>query len=85
MISDRVGEKNIFNHIRHAQKRKMDKRNFSVGDTVLVLQNEIVRVFKNSSGHVRSVKLRIRKIRSSGEGNRILERPLPNIVLLVKQ
>ena len=52
MISDRVGEKNIFNHIRHAQKCKMDKRNFSVGDTVLVLQNEIVRVFKNSSGHV---------------------------------
>ena len=70
------------------------KRNFSVGDIVLVLQDEsarnqwpmarVIQVFKDNNGHVRSVKLRIRKTRNS-EGDRILERPVSKIVLLLEQ
>ena len=70
------------------------RRNFSVGDIVLVLQDEsarnqwpmarVIQVFKNNSGYVLSVKLRIRKTRNS-ESDRILERPLSKIVLLFEQ
>ena len=70
------------------------KINFSVGDIVLVLQDEsvwnhlpmarVIQVFKDSNGYGRSVKLRIRKTRNS-EGNRILQRPVSKTVLLVEQ
>ena len=55
------------------------KRNFSVGDIVLVLQDEsthnqwpmarVIQVFKDNNGYVQRVKLRIRKTRNSG-GNK---------------
>ena len=44
----------------------------------------VIQVFKDNNGYARSVKLRIRKIRNS-EGNRILERPVSNIVLRLEQ
>ena len=62
------------------------KRNFSVGDIVLVLQDEsvcsqwpirrVIQVFKDGNGYVRSVRLRVRKTRNSDESDRILERPV---------
>ena len=68
------------------------KTNFSVGDIVLVLQDEsacnqwlmarVIQVFKDNNGYVRSVKLRIGKTRTS-EGDRIFERPVSKIVLLL--
>ena len=71
------------------------KRNFSVGDIVLVFQDEsvcnqwpmtrVIQVFKDSNGYVQSIKLRIGKTRKSDEGNRILERPVSKSVLLVEQ
>ena len=70
------------------------KINFSVGDFVLVLQDEsvcnhwpmarVIQVFKDSNGYVWSVKLRIGKTRNF-EGDRILQRPVSKIVLLVEQ
>ena len=70
------------------------KRNFSVVDIVLVLQDEsvcnqwpmarVIQAFKDSSGYAQSLKLRIGKTRNS-EGYRILERPVSKIVLLVEQ
>ena len=94
MNSGRIGERSIFNNFSHAQNGKV-KKNFSVGDIVLVLQEESVRnqwpmarviqVFKGGNGYVRSIKLRIGKTRISDEGNRILERPVSKIVLLVEQ
>ena len=75
-------------------KWQSGKRNFSVSDIVLVLQDEsvcnhwpmarVIQVFKDSIGYVRSVKLRIGKTRNS-EGDRILERPVSKIVLLIEQ
>ena len=63
------------------------KRNFSVGDIVLVLQDEsvcnhwpitrVIQVFKDSNGYIRSIKFRIGKTRNY-EGNRILERRVKN-------
>ena len=44
----------------------------------------VIQVFKDNNGYVRSVKLRIGKIRNS-EGDRILERPVSKIVLLLEQ
>ena len=44
----------------------------------------VIQVFKDNNGYVCSAKLRIRKIRNS-EGNRILERPVSKIVLLLEQ
>ena len=44
-----------------------------------------IQVFKDSNGYVRSVNLRIGKARNSDEGDRILERPVSKIVLLVEQ
>ena len=42
-------------------------------------------MFKDSNGYVRSMKLRIGKTRNSDEGDRILERPVSKMVLLVEQ
>ena len=44
----------------------------------------VIQVFKDSNGYVRSIKLRIGKTRNY-EGNRILERRVAKIVLLVEQ
>ena len=44
----------------------------------------VIQVFKDSIGYVRSVKLRIGKTRNS-EVDRILERPVSEIVLLIEQ
>ena len=44
----------------------------------------VIQVFKDSNGYVRSIKLRIGKTRNY-EGNRILERRVSKIVLLVEQ
>ena len=44
----------------------------------------LIQVFNDSNGYVRSIKLRIRKTRNY-EGNRILERRVSKIVLLVEQ
>ena len=44
----------------------------------------VIQVFKDCSGYVQSVKLRIGKTRNY-EGDRILERPVSKIVLLVEQ
>ena len=45
----------------------------------------VIQVFKDSNGYVRSMKLRIGKTRNSDEGDRILERPVSKMVLLVEQ
>ena len=42
MNSGHIGERSIFNHSRHVQNGKVKKINFSVGDIVLVLQDERV-------------------------------------------
>ena len=62
------------------------KRNFSVGDIVLVLQDEsvsyqwpmgrVIQIFKDGNGYARSEKLRVRKTRNSDESDKILERPV---------
>ena len=93
MSSGHFGEKSIFNHFNRVQWQS-GKRNFGVGDIVLVLQDEsarnqwpiarVIQVFKDNNGYVRSVKLRIGKTRNS-EGDRILERPVTKIVLLLEQ
>ena len=72
-------------------KWQSGKINFSVGDIVLVLQDEnvrkqwlmarVVQVFKDSNGYALSVTL----TRNSDEGYRILERPVSKTVLLVEQ
>ena len=93
MNSGHVGEKSISNHFNRVQNGKVEKEIFS--DIVLVLQDESVRnhwpmarviqVFKDSvKCKVRSVKLRIGKTRNY-EGDRILERPVSKISLLVEQ
>ena len=86
--------KEYFQSLQSCTKWQGGKRNFGVGDIALVLQDEsahnqwpmarVIQVFKDNNGYVRSVKLRIRKIRNS-EGNRILERPVSNIVLRLEQ
>ena len=70
------------------------KRNFCVGDVVLLCQNEVVRnqwpvakvtkVFKDSSGNVWSAKSKVGKMNTSRERNITLERPVTKIVLLCK-
>ena len=62
MNFDHVGERIIFNPFSHVQKWQSGKRNFSIGGTVLVLQDErvrnqwpiamVIQVFKDSNGHV---------------------------------
>ena len=44
----------------------------------------VIQVFKDNNGYVRSVKLSIAKTRTS-EGDRILEKPVSIIVLLLEQ
>ena len=45
----------------------------------------VIQVFKDSNGYVQSMKLRIRNTQDPDEGDRILERPVSEIVLLVEQ
>ena len=78
-------EKRVSSITSVAYKWQGGKRNFSVGDIVLVLQDEsVIQVFKDSNGYVRSIKLRIGKTRHY-EINRILERCVSKLVLLVEQ
>ena len=82
--------KSLQSHI----KWQSGKINFSIGDIVLVLQDKsvcnqwpmarVIQVFKDSNGYVWSMELRIGKT-NSDEGDRILERPVSKIVLLVEQ
>ena len=44
----------------------------------------VIQIFKENNGYVRSVKLRIGKTRNS-EGDRIFERPVTKLVLLLEQ
>ena len=67
------------------------KRNFCVGDVVLLCQNEVgqnqwpmakvTEVFKDSSGYVQSIKLKVGKTNTSDQSNTMLERPVTKIVL----
>ena len=45
----------------------------------------VIQVLKDSNGYVQSMKLRIRNTQDPDEGDRILERPVSEIVLLVEQ
>ena len=87
--------KEYFQSLQSCTKWHSENRNFSVGDIVLVLQVEsacnhwpmarVIQVFKDSNEYVQSIKLRIGKTRNSDECDRILERPVSKIVLLVEQ
>ena len=86
--------KEYLESLQSRTKWQSGKRNFGVGNIVLVLQDESVRnqwptasviqIFKENNGYVRSVKLRIGKTKNS-EGDRIFERPVTKLVLLLEQ
>ena len=90
-ILPRWGKK-LLQSLQTCNKWQSRKRKFCVGDVVLLCQNEVgqnqqpmskvTEVFKDSSGYVRSVNMKVGKTNTSDQSNITLERSVAKIVLL---